>query len=755
MHRPSVRFLLFSAITVLAFTARPASALAPITGRIVDPDDRPVAGAHVLVSGDGVRLQSVTTGDDGRFEIEAPDGARLTVRVAADGFSAEAVRVEASTEARDIGTIKLAVSALSESVVVSASQVEIPLTQVTSSVTIISGAELEARQLHSVADALRTVPGLTIATTGGIGTTTGLFPRGGESNYTLVLIDGVPVNTFGGDFDFGQTSTTSVERIEIVRGPQSALYGANAIGAVVRIVTRRGGPPSARFSAEAGQDGTARVSASTAGQRGVLEWGALFDELRSDGMNGGQTRAGDTIVNDDYERWTGALSAGWRKAGAWVRGDVRHSNDERGFPGPFGSNPIGAYEGIDAVSRGRNDRTLASLSASVPLSRRVRGQAHAGYSRLESDFASPFGSSESFSRRWAGRAQADIGLGAGFDLSTGIELQRERAGSTFITGATSQRIPVERTTAGYFGEARWNARDRAFVIAGLRVEDIRRAEIGESPAAFSARPVLPSDRVISINPRISAAWLPRAAAPTFTKVRGAIGTGIRPPDAFDLAFTDNPGLGPERSVSAEAGVDQAFAGGTGLVEATAFFNDYDDLIIAVGPFSGSSRYRTDNISNARARGLELALTLRGRLRARKAIDLSGRIGYTRLETEVLAVDEDEAAPPPFFVGQALLRRPKHQFFADLSAATAGVTLFLRGGGRSKTLDVEPSFGTFGGLFDAAGHQVWSAGASWRVGRFAELFGRVENLFDRSYEEAFGFPAPGRRAIAGLRLAAGG
>ncbi len=471
-------------------------------------------------------------------------------------------------------------------------------------------------------------------------------------------------------------------------------------------------------------------------------------------MNGDRTPAGAVISNDDYERRTGAASLGWRSGARSVRADLRHSTDERGFPGPFGSNPIGVYEGIDTVARGSNDRTLASMSLSLPVSRRVRTQAQAGYSRLDSDFASGFGGSESFSRRWAGRGQADVALAPGLDLSAGVELQRERAGSTFITGATFQRIPVERATAGYFGEARWNTRDRLFVTAGLRVEDIRRERIEESPTAFSPRPVLPSDTVVSANPRLAAAWLARSGATAYTRLRGAVGTGIRPPDGFELAFTDNPGLKPERSVSAEGGIDQAFLDGRGLIEATAFFNDYDDLIVAVGSFSGSSRYRTDNISNARARGLELALTMRGRVQGRRPIDVSGRVGYTLLHTRVLAVDQDTAAPPPFTVGQALLRRPRHQFFADLSIAAAGVSGFVRGGGRGEALDVEPSYGTFGGLFDAAGYQVWHTGASWRIAKAFEVFGRVENLFDRSYEEAFGFPALGRRVTAGLRVAAG-
>ncbi|MGH9308577.1 MAG: TonB-dependent receptor [Vicinamibacterales bacterium] len=755
MHRLSARSPIhFTFVLLFLFASAGAALAGPVTGRIVDADGRPVSGARVLVSGDDVRLASAITDEDGRFSVDAPDDVRLVVRIAADGFRAEARAVDASAQPRDVGTIALAVGALSESVVVSASQVEVPLTQVASSVTIITGAELESRQLNSVAEALRTVPGMTVTSTGGVGTNTGVFPRGGESNYSLVLIDGVPANAFGGDFDFGQVSTANVERIEIVRGPQSALYGSNAIGSVVRIITRAGGAPAAQFSAEGGHQGSSRVSGSSAGRRGAFEWGALFDQVLSDGSNGERTAAGDDIVNDDYERRSGAISAGWRRGAAAIRGDARYSTDERGFPGPFGSNPIGAYEGIDAVSRGRNDRAVASLSVSGPITPRLRGQAQAGYSRLESDFASPFGGSESFSRRWIGRAQADIMIGRGLDASAGVEVQREHAGSTFITGSTAERIPITRTIAGYFAEARWNSRDRLFLTTGLRVEEIGRDGIEPSPDAFSPRPPLPSDTVVSANPRLSGAWIVRGGGASFTKLRAATGTGIRPPDAFELAFTDNPGLKPERSASAEAGIDQAFAGGRGLIEATAFFSDYDDLIVAVGSFSGSSRFRTDNISNARARGLELALTLRGRVQRARAIDLAGRVGYTLLDTEVLAVDQDDTAPPPFVVGQALLRRPKHQFFADLSMSSGPLAAFLRGGGRSRTLDVEPSLGTFGGLFDAAGHQVWSAGASWRLGRFTEVFGRVENIFDRTYEEAFGFPAPGRRATAGLRIAAG-
>ena len=753
MSRHSVRFPLVSLLWLVLLTvaAPHVRAADPIRGRVVDASGRTVAGARVIATGEGP-LATVVTDTRGEFVIDAPPRGRVNLRVTMDGFRAASLTLDEKSP--DVGTITLGISAISESVVVSASQVEVPLTEVTSSVTVIDRAEIETRQLHSVADALRTVPGMAVVATGGLGAVTSVFPRGGESNYTLVLIDGVPANSFGGDFDFGHLSTANVERIEVVRGPQSALFGSNAIGAVVRITSRRGGPPSAAFTFEGGRFGTSRLSASTAGSHQEFEWGASYDQLLSDGMNGELLDNGLTVENDDYTRRTGGGSAGWRRGGSWVRGDLHHTEDERGFPGPFGSDPAGSYGGIELVSRGDNTRTVGGVAFFTPLSQRIELRGQTGFNRYDSDFASSFGPSSAFSRRWNGGAQLDAAVGHGLDLSAGVDLLRERAGSTYIRGAASQEIPVERSAAGYFAEGRWNSNERVFITAGLRVDDIRRDQLEESPDRFSPRPVLPKDTVVSVNPRIAGAWIVRSTGADYTKIRGAAGTGIRPPDGFELAFTDNPELKPERSRSAEVGVDQTFAGGHAVAEATVFTNHYDDLIVAVGSFSGSSRYQTDNISNARATGLELALTLRGRVMQWGGLDLAGRIGYTALDTEVLAVDQDDAAPPPIEVGQALLRRPAHSFFADASVTSGRVTAFVRGNGRTTTLDVEPSMGTFGGLFDAPGYNAWSTGATVRAAKYLDVYARLENIFNRTYEEAFGFPALGRRFTAGLRVAAG-
>jgi vitamin B12 transporter len=180
-----------------------------------------------------------------------------------------------------------------------------------------------------------------------------------------------------------------------------------------------------------------------------------------------------------------------------------------------------------------------------------------------------------------------------------------------------------------------------------------------------------------------------------------------------------------------------------------FFNNYDDLIVAVGrSFRDASRFRTDNISNARSRGLELS----GSVRPVAALDL--RASYTLLETEILSVDRVEGqAPAPYRVGEALIRRPRHRGSLTLLYSVHRWTGFADATFRGKVRDIEPTFGASGGVFDAKGFAVVNTGGAVRLSQGFELFARVENLADRRYEEAFGFPAPGRMGVVGVRFAA--
>ena len=726
---------------------------ADLLGTVTDPDGRAVPRAHVLLSHPISIAATTFTDAAGRFRFFDLDAGRYDVRVAVSGFRAEAVTVDLDADGTREITIQLRLSAITETVVVSAAQVDRPLSRTADSVTVIDADTLRSHQVETVSDALRLVPGLTVTQSGGRGGIASLFPRGGESNFTLVLIDGVRVNTFGGGFDFAHLPVADIERIEVVRGPQSALYGADAIGAVIQIVTRQGRPPRTEGVIEGGSFGTTRLTGSTAGSAGAWSWAAGGERLDTDGFTGLAPATGERVSNDDYRRHDASFSAGWRGArDTRVRGHVRLGSLERGFPGPIGRDPLGNVTAVDRIARGRNDSRIFSLDATYPWNARIRQHVQLSFADLDGAFTSRFGESESETTRLSIRAQADARVGPRVGVSVGFELQRERAASTFITGANSSQIPVRRRIFGAFGEARMTAADRVFVTTGLRVEYIHRDALEPDANAFAPRPPFDVHNVVSVNPKLSVAYF---FQPTdrrtrwWTRVHGSVGTGIRPPDGFEIAFTDNPSLAPEHSRSTDIGIEQALGGGAFVIDGTAFFNRYDDLIVAVGrSLQDASRFRTDNISNARARGLELAAS------ARSAWGLDVRVTYTWLVTEILAADAVSGqAPPPFAVGDPLLRRPRHQGAIDLTFTRGVVTAFGRFGARGRALDVEPTFGAFGGLFTVPGYGVVHAGTSVRAWRGIELFGRITNMLDHEYEETLGFPALGRSVVGGIRIAA--
>jgi outer membrane cobalamin receptor len=723
-----------------------ADAQSRLQGRVIDPQGAPVARAVVIATGIAGPALTSRSDDQGRFAFDTIAQGRYDLTASAPGLYGEARGVSApSTDGIEIVT---RVSAITESLVVSATQIDQPLTRAADSVTVLTGDDLQRRQVTTLGGALATVPGFTIARSGGPGTLTSLFPRGGESDFTLVLVDGIRANAFGGGIDLSQVPLGDVERIEVVRGPQSAVFGADAIGGVVQVITHQGGAPSVGAAVETGSRRTRRVQASTTGSHGSVRWQAGGDYFADQGFTGLRPATGERVSNDDAMQRQGWAGAGWRAGrGTDVAGTFRYVDTDRGAPGPYGSDPAGRFSGVDRISRGSTERHALGLRVVHPWTgpaSRVRQRIEIDSADYDLVFVSPFGRSTSDTRRTHLRVQTDGIVNAGFGVSAGVEWLDERARSSFIRSGGSV-VPVERRVVGTFGEARWSALDRLSVQAGLRAEHItREAFVVNSFAA---------DTVVSLNPKVSAAWLvsggtPSGGATRWTRIRAAAGTGIRPPDVFEIAFTDNPALKPERSRSVEAGVTQVFASGVMQLEAIAFLNAYDDLIISVGSLRDVSRYRTDNVSNARARGLEMS----GTVQPRRGVTV--RASYTRLATEIRAVDNSAQAPSPYRVGDPLLRRPRHSGAVDLGVTQDPWTAFATLAARGVTLDAEPAFGPSGGLYTNRGRTVLDAGGSLRLARRVDAFGRVLNVFDARYEEVFGFPAPGRTAFAGLRVAVG-
>ncbi|MEZ5418601.1 MAG: TonB-dependent receptor [Vicinamibacterales bacterium] len=739
-----------AALALAAWLALSAlAAAAPVGGQVVGPDGRPVAGATVVLSGTSAAPVTVQTGDDGRFQADLPPGS-VTVRAFAAGLDAPPVR----TSAGQTGLVlTLAIRAVAESLTVTAAPVETPLSLRADSVSVLTRADLDARQVLTLGDALRLIPGFALARNGGPGTVTSAFPRGGESDFTLVLVDGVRANAFGGGLDLSQVPIMDAARVEVVRGPQSALYGSDAIGGVVQIVTARRGDTMAEATAELG--GRAARNAALSARTSAAGWTAAvsWTHQQDRGFTGRAPADGTVVSNDDSRLAHAGARLEWRGASGTDTGvTLQYVDTDRGAPGPYGANPAGNFGGVDRTSRSLTRRRTAGVWVVQPLggaASRVRARADADRADFDLEFRSDF-PSRGETRRDHARLQLDAALAPALAVSAGVDALRESGRSTFIT-ASAVEVPVERRALAAFGEARWQPAARLAVTAGVRAERITRDALAADPLAFSPRPAFDADTVVAVNPKLTAAWTLAegdARGPS-TRLHASAGTGIRPPDAFEIAFTDNDGLLPERSASVDAGIAQTWRGGAVQADATLFLNRYDDLIISVGRLGAASRYRTDNVANARARGAELALAWR------PTAALSARGHYTWLDTEVLAVDGVPGeAPPPFTVGDPLLRRPRHQGGLDLTWTSARATAFATAALRGRTLDVEPSFGTFGGLFDNPGFAMVAVGGAWHVHRRVSVQARLVNALGAAYEDVLGYPALGRTVYAGLRVAAG-
>jgi outer membrane receptor protein involved in Fe transport len=458
------------------------------------------------------------------------------------------------------------------------------------------------------------------------------------------------------------------------------------------------------------------------------------------------------VSNDDYRATVAAARTGYAGRRMQARGSMRHLQGERGYPGPYGSDPNGTFPGVDRISRGSTRSTDGALAITVALTDRVQVRSDGSLADFDSDFASPYGRSIGETRRATGRVLVDASPGSLFSFSAGAEVLHEQATSTYITGLGDGLVPVSRRNAGLFAEGRLTS-GRVQLTGGLRIDDIRRDAIEASLDPFLPRPAFAADSVVAVSPRLSAGWFvvpAESSSRAWTRLRASAGTGIRPPDAFEIAFTDNPSLEPERSRSIEVGIEQGLLGGAFVVDATAFHNEYDNLIVAVGrSFVDASRFRTDNIANARSRGIELSLWSRWRA------GLGVRASYAWLDTLVLAVDGAPGqAPPPFEPGDPLIRRPRHAAWLLTTVARERWNAFARVGARGRVTDVDPTFGAFGGLVDGSAFAVLDAGGAIRLPLGLEVFGRVGNVLDTAYEEVVGYPGLGRHVMIGARVAAG-
>ena len=235
-----------------------------------------------------------------------------------------------------------------------------------------------------------------------------------------------------------------------------------------------------------------------------------------------------------------------------------------------------------------------------------------------------------------------------------------------------------------------------------------------------------------------------------TRFHSSFGTGIRPPDGFDLAYTNNPALKPERTRSLDAGVEQRLFHDWLSLDGTYFHNRYHDLIVILGgSLDRLSYYQSDNLANSLAQGAEFSAKLR------PARWLFAEASYTLLQTEILSLNGAAGlAPTPFYVGQELIRRPRNSGSALVSFHRGRISANATGCFRGSVLDVEPTYGAANGLFRNAGYANVGLNLNYAVGRGATIYGNLRNALNRHYEEALGYPSPRLNFVTGVKWTLG-
>jgi vitamin B12 transporter len=639
-------------------------------------------------------------------------------------------------------------------VVVTATRVPLAVPVQPAAVTVLDGADLRARGLVSVAQALREVPGAAVVQSGSFGGVTSLFLRGGESRFTKVLVDGVPANQPGGSFDFAFLTTDNIERIEIVRGPASVLYGSDAMSGVVQIFTRRGGgPPAPRASVRAGTYGTVDADVGLRGGGGRLGYSLGAAQHVTRGLLGDSVVAlpggsGSRTLDNTFRNTvlSGALRA-TPDAASDATLTARHSTGRYHFP----TNGNGAVVPLQNASRD-DARTLVGLDAGRRVGRAVEARVllTANEQRLASrDQPTAAGDTLRFYSqgrdalyRRAAEARLNVTLAPGAVLTGGVEHmgqgQSTRATSSSRFGVTPQRFTAARRNTAYYAQLLGRA------LAGDR------GDAGGATYTLSGR--------VDDNQQFGTFGTYRAGAgyalPTGTRLRGSAGTAFKEP-RFDENFTTtftrgNPALRPERARSWEAGLEQEFAGGRFGASATYFDQRFRDMIQFRGiprgaPAADSTNYV--NVGGATARGVEVEARARGL----GPVDLSASV--TRLRTRVT---DPGAGGATFTRGAALIRRPALQGAATLQTRLPRMGTLAATGtyfGRRDDVDFSrfPSprvrLGGYG-LVDLAADVPVVAGAA-RVP--AALTARVDNLFDREYQAVQGYLAPRRAVLVGVRV----
>ncbi|HXA35119.1 MAG TPA: TonB-dependent receptor [Steroidobacteraceae bacterium] len=598
-----------------------------------------------------------------------------------------------------------------DTVVVTATRIPTPEIEIASSISVVTAEEIAARQLQTLPDLLKQMPGLNAVQSGGPGGLTSVFMRGTNSNHTKVLVDGIDVSdpsSPGGNFDFGPFLLQDVQKVEILRGPQSGLYGSDAIGGVINIITKEGsGPAQVTIRAEAGSFDTFNQSAGVSGSIDRFRYAATIEHLHS-----GATPVtpldllapGERRIDDYDDNLTASTKLSFAVTDQFDLGLVARYTDSHlrltgenyaNFPADFPDSAQSANDTRQYYTRATGH--LISFGGALEQS---LGLAYSSIKSFETSPDNP--ESDFFGARVKVDWQGNVRVAADEKLVLGAEHQRDE-----------MTVPISASTtidSGY-AELQSSFGNTIFNTLSVRYDDNDR---------FGGK----------VTYRVAPAYV---IQDTGTKLKASVGTGFKAPTLSqmfqnfpDFFFFGNPNLKPESSLGFDAGFEQAVAGDAVRFGATYYRNNIKNLIVDNADFTSLA-----NIGRAVTDGVESFVAYR----ATEALSL--RLDYTFTQaTDDIAHEE-------------LLRRPKHK--ASLNAswqATKRLSLDATVVSVSSWVDGNRDFSIE--RLTAPGHTTVDFAASYDLTGNLTFYGRVNNLFDRHYEDPVGFLQPTLGAFAGIR-----
>lgn len=599
--------------------------------------------------------------------------------------------------------------------VVSPTQIPTSTAELGSDVTVITADDIQRNQWRTLPDALNAVPGLVVEQGGGPGTVASVFIRGANANHTKVLIDGVDVtdpSSPNGAFDFSQVLIGDVARIEVLRGPQSGLYGSDAIGGVIVIETKTGqGPPHVTASAEAGSFGTFNQSAGISGGGPTYNYAfnvQHFHAQETDATPTDIVLPGVPVHTDEYDNTT--LSA---RLGA-------------DFSPMFGVGLIARYTDATLQYQGSDDITfLPAALASLQTDQQLYTRGDVRVTLLGGAFENHVGIAYTDDRTCTYDGTAfEVGSNP-ITITTGQRLKEDWKGvyalapdEKLIFGSDAEQdsmidSPINASNGDQGAFMEWQGRivDQLF---------------GQASVRYDHNDAFGSAVTWHIGPTYTVSgWE--------TQLKASVGTGFKAPTlnqlyvSFPPTFFANPNLMPERSLGFDAGFEQPVWHNRLRFGATYFHNDIRDLIDYNDTFTSLI-----NIGHATTQGAETFVTYA----VTPTLDLRADYTYT------LAMDDN--------TGMELLRRPKHKVslttsWRPVERVTLAMTALYVGSREDVTYD-----GSGPAMADP--YYLVNLDASYRLTPSVALFGRVENLLNEHYEDIVGFLRPGLGVFAGVRIA---